>query len=100
MAVMDLVTAIGLAAAFCTTVANFPQLKKAWTSGSTDDLSLKMLSLLATGLALWLLYGVFRKDTVIILANVASLAMVLAILYFKLRDMWKGPRDAEAQGRS
>jgi MtN3 and saliva related transmembrane protein len=95
---MDLVTGIGLAAAFCTTAANFPQLKKAWRSGSTDDLSVKMLSLLATGLTLWLIYGVFRKDMVIILANTASLVMVLAILYFKLRDMWKGPRDAKAEG--
>jgi hypothetical protein len=32
---------IGLAAAVCTTAANLPQLKKAWTTGQTDDISLK-----------------------------------------------------------
>ena len=31
-------TVIGLAAAACTTAANLPQLKKAWTTGETDDL--------------------------------------------------------------
>jgi MtN3 and saliva related transmembrane protein len=89
---MDLVTGIGLAAAFCTTIANFPQLKKCWETGSTGDLSWKMLATLATGLALWLLYGIFRKDIVIILANVASLALVLGILFFKVRELWRSAR--------
>jgi KUP system potassium uptake protein len=30
-------TVIGLVAAACTTAANFPQLKKAWTTGQTDE---------------------------------------------------------------
>jgi hypothetical protein len=38
-------TVIGLAAAVCTTTANLPQLKKAWTTGQTDDISLKTLLL-------------------------------------------------------
>jgi MtN3 and saliva related transmembrane protein len=46
-------TVIGLAAAVCTTAANLPQLKKAWTTGQTDDISLKMLLLLGCGLGLW-----------------------------------------------
>jgi uncharacterized protein with PQ loop repeat len=48
-------TVIGLAAAVCTTGANLPQLKKAWTTGETDDISLKTLLLLACGLGLWVL---------------------------------------------
>lgn len=40
-------TLIGLAAAVCTTAANLPQLKKAWTTGQTDDISLTMLLLLS-----------------------------------------------------
>jgi uncharacterized protein with PQ loop repeat len=31
------VTAIGLAAAICTTAANVPQLIKAWSTQETDD---------------------------------------------------------------
>ena len=78
-------TVIGLAAAVCTTVANVPQLKKAWTTGETDDLSLKMLLLLGSGLGLWVFYGVLRGDVVIILANGISLALLSVLLYLKLR---------------
>jgi MtN3 and saliva related transmembrane protein len=52
---------IGLAAAVCTTAANLPQLKKAWTTGETDDISLKTLLLLGSGLGLWVLYGLLRE---------------------------------------
>ena len=61
-------TVVGLAAAVCTTAANVPQLKKAWTTGQTDDLSMNMLFVLACGLALWVAYGVLQKDIVINLA--------------------------------
>jgi len=77
-------TVIGLAAAVCTTAANVPQLKKAWTTGQTDDISLKMLLLLACGLALWVVYGVLQEDIVIILANGVSLALLAGLLYLKL----------------
>lgn len=78
------ITVIGLAAAVCTTGANLPQLKKAWTTGQTDDLSLNMLVLLASGVGLWVAYGVLREDIVIILANGVSLALLLALLCLKI----------------
>jgi len=73
-------------AAFCTTVSYFPQLKKCWQTGHTGDLSLRMLSILAAGIAMWTLYGVLKSDIVIIVANAVSLALLLGILYFKLRE--------------
>ena len=42
-------TVIGLTAAVFTTAANLPQLKKVWTTGETDDLSLKTLLLFGAG---------------------------------------------------
>ena len=77
-------TVIGLAAAVCTTGANLPQLKKAWTTGQTDDISLNMLLLFTSGLGLWVVYGVLREDIVIILANGISLALLAALLSLKL----------------
>ena len=77
-------TVIGLAAAVCTTAANLPQLKKAWTTGQTDDISLKMLMLFACGVGLWVVYGVLQKDIIIILANGVSLALLAGLLYLKL----------------
>ena len=82
---MDFTTAIGGAAAFCTTVSYFPQLKKCWETGQAGDLSLKMFLILASGVALWAVYGVMKTDYVIIAANVTSLCLLLGILYFKLR---------------
>jgi MtN3 and saliva related transmembrane protein len=78
-------TVIGLAAAVCTTAANLPQLKKAWTTGQTDDISLKTLLLFACGLVLWVAYGALQKDVVIILANGISLALVAGLVYLKLQ---------------
>ena len=72
---------IGAAAAFCTTVSYIPQLKKVWTTGETGDLSLKMLLLLAAGLALWMIYGFMRADLVIIAANAVSLATGVALMH-------------------
>ena len=54
-------TFIGLTAAVCTTAANLPQLKKAWVTGQTDDLSLKTLLLFGSGLVLWIIYGVLQR---------------------------------------
>jgi MtN3 and saliva related transmembrane protein len=83
---MDPTTLVGGAAAICTTVSYFPQLKKCWKTGQAGDLSFKMFAILATGVALWAVYGFLKSDLVIIVANVTSLALLLGILYFKLRE--------------
>ena len=88
---INLVTAIGLAAAVCTSAANWPQLKKAWVTGETADLSLKTLLLFGCGLVLWVTYGVLRQDFVIILANGVSLSLLGALLFLKLRHLRSGP---------
>lgn len=82
-----LATAIGLLAAFCTTVSYVPQVKKCWQTGRTGDLSLKMFSILSAGIGLWVVYGLLQGDAVIVLANGVSLAMLGIILVFKLREI-------------
>jgi MtN3 and saliva related transmembrane protein len=42
---------------------------------------------LASGVALWVVYGFLKADFVIILANATSLALQLGILYFKVREL-------------
>lgn len=85
-----LTTLIGLAAALCTTLSYVPQLRKCWRTGKATDLSLTMFATLATGVALWIVYGILQSDPVIILANVASLSLLLSILFFKCRELWSG----------
>ena len=87
---MSLVTLVGLVAAFCTTVSYVPQIRKIWATGETEDISLKMFLILAAGIALWVVYGVLQRDIVIILANSVSLAFLAAILFFKLRNVFRG----------
>jgi MtN3 and saliva related transmembrane protein len=89
-------TLIGAAAAFCTTVSYIPQLQKCWRTGETGDLSLKMLLLLATGLGLWLAYGLMRADAIIMIANAVSLALLGGIMFFKIRGA-KAAHGAETQ---
>ena len=82
---MDFTTLIGLVAAFCTTVSYYPQLKKCWATGSAGDLSSKTFLTLSAGVGLWVVYGFLKNDFVIIIANAVSLALLMGILYFKLR---------------
>jgi len=83
---LNIETLVGLAAAICTTVSYIPQVKKAWQTGSTGDLSLKMLLILASGIALWVVYGLLKSDAVIIGANTVSLLLLASLLVFKLRE--------------
>ena len=83
---LSIETLIGFAAAFCTTVSYIPQVKKCWQTGSTGDLSLKMLLILATGIALWVVYGILKGDMVIIIANSVSLLLLCNLVVFKVRE--------------
>ena len=82
---MTPVTLLGLAAAFCTTIAYLPQVVQAWRTRSTKDLSLPMLLVLTTGLLLWLIYGAIIRDVPLIAANSVTFVLTGTILYFKLR---------------
>lgn len=78
---------IGLVAAALTTLAFLPQVLQTWRSRSTDGLNLLMLSVLATGVLLWFIYGIAGNQLPVILANGATLVLVLILLGFKLRDV-------------
>ena len=57
-----------------------------------------MLSLLSTGVALWLIYGLLKGDWVIIAANAATLALVGILAILKLREHGrKKARSAPAE---
>jgi len=81
----DVISALGAAAAFCTTAAYLPQLVRAWRTRSTRDISLPWIVLLVTGVALWLIYGILIGDGPLIAANGVTLCFTASILYLKLR---------------
>jgi MtN3 and saliva related transmembrane protein len=86
-------TLVGFVAAFCTTVSYIPQVNKCWQTGSSGDLSLKMLLILATGIALWVVYGFLKGDMVIIAANTVSVLLLLNLVFFKMRENASGKRQ-------
>jgi MtN3 and saliva related transmembrane protein len=45
-----------------------------------------MFSILAVGIALWVVYGSLQADLVIVVANITSFALLMKILWFKLRE--------------
>jgi MtN3 and saliva related transmembrane protein len=85
MPAFDVMTAVGLIAAACTTFSFLPQAMQAWRTRSTKDISLGMFSVMTFGVALWVIYGVARMDVPLIAANVITFGFAATILYLKLR---------------
>jgi MtN3 and saliva related transmembrane protein len=79
-------TLIGGAAAFGTTCAWLPQLIKTWKTRSAEDFSWSYLAMFTTGVALWLVYGILRKDAVVLAANGVTLVLVATVLFVKIRE--------------
>lgn len=82
---VDLVQAIGLIAACCTTFAFVPQAVRAVRTRQTKDISLLTFLMLVIGILLWLAYGVMIGDLPLILSNAITLGLASAILAVKLR---------------
>ena len=81
---MDALTALGLTAATLTTCSFVPQLTRIWRTKSAHDLSYGMFSAFSLGILLWLIYGVFRDDLPIIVANGITLVLSVTILLLKI----------------
>jgi MtN3 and saliva related transmembrane protein len=81
---MDL-TVLGLIAGGLTTIAFVPQMIQTWQTRSAKDVSFVMLITFISGLFLWLIYGILRRDIAIVAANGVTLIFNLVILELKIR---------------
>ena len=72
---------IGVVAATLTMFSFVPQIVRAVRLKSVKDVSVVMVTQLALGVALWIVYGVYRRDPIIITANIVSLSTLLILLY-------------------
>lgn len=77
---------ISYAAASLTTLAFLPQAVKALREHDTRSLSLGMYAIFTTGVALWGVYGWLRGDWAIVIANLITGALCVAILTAKIRN--------------
>jgi MtN3 and saliva related transmembrane protein len=78
-----LISIIGVAAAALTTSSFLPQIVKAYRTKSMEDVSRYLMSMFATGTVLWMIYGIFKADLVIIGANAVAAAFNMILLYMK-----------------
>jgi MtN3 and saliva related transmembrane protein len=82
---------IGYSAAVLTTLSFIPQVWRTWTTRDVAGISLGMYAVFATGVFLWLVYGLMEGAWPIVVANAVTLALALAILAMKIRWNSKEP---------
>jgi MtN3 and saliva related transmembrane protein len=82
---MHLITLLGFVAGTLTTLSFLPQVHKAWRTKRCDDLSMGMLLSFGAGVSLWTVYGLLLHARPVIVANVVTLALLVALVYLKAR---------------
>ena len=76
---------LGYLAGTLTTTALVPQVWRTFRTKDVSGISLRMYSIFTTGIAVWLAYGIFLKETPMMVANGVSLVLACAVLVMKLR---------------
>lgn len=76
---------IGAVAALITTLGWVPQVAKMARERKAGDISLIATGSIATGVLLWIVYGLLIGSWPLILANGATFLFVIAIVGMKLR---------------
>lgn len=76
---------IGGVAGVLTTISFVPQVVKTWKTKRADDISMGMLVLFVTGVALWLLYGLMVGAAPVIAANSVTVVLALVMVVLKAR---------------
>ncbi|HEX2535713.1 MAG TPA: SemiSWEET transporter [Chitinophagaceae bacterium] len=82
---MDMTKWIGIVAGALTATSLLPQLIKTLREKKADEISIVMLLVLFSGVALWIVYGVRRDDLPIIIANSVSLLINICMLVLRLK---------------
>ena len=74
------IEAIGLLAGGLGIVAWIPQIRDVWVHEQHEGISLTTFSIVTIALSLWLIYGVLVESLAMIVANVFTLTVILAVL--------------------
>ena len=86
---MNIVDCVGSFAATCTTIAFIPQAVKSYRTRDLSGISLPMYAIFTLGVALWLVYGLFKQDWPIIIANAITVALSAMIMVLKMVETIK-----------
>ena len=77
---------IGICAGLFTTTSFIPQIIQIWRARSASGISFPMYVIMAIGVSLWIIYGTMIHAIAVILANSATLVLIISILVMK--KMW------------
>lgn len=73
----------GLLAGAITSMGFIPQLIRGYRTKKLDDVSYYMPAVLAIGMTMWLIYGVFQEAIAIIAANSFGIICCLVLIFLK-----------------
>lgn len=76
---------IGTVAGILVLSSFIPQLIKAYKTKKMSNVSIHLMILIASGMFLWVIYGLIRSDPVIIGTNATGFALNITLLVMKLR---------------
>jgi len=76
---------IGITAGILVLSSFIPQLHKAYKTKRMLDVSIYLMGLIASGMFLWVVYGIIRKDPVIIVTNASGFILYIILMILKLR---------------
>lgn len=74
------VEAIGLVAGGLGIIAWVPQIREVWVHRRHEGISLPTFALVSVALLLWLVYGLIAESPAMIIANIATLTVILAVV--------------------
>ena len=80
---MEITQITGIAAGVITCFSMVPQLVKVIREKKADDVSPWMLIILIFGLAMWVTYGIMKKDWPIIITNAFSCVLNITVLILR-----------------
>jgi MtN3 and saliva related transmembrane protein len=89
-----LIKSVGYLAGTGTTLSFLPQMIRVVRTGSVSDLSIYMFLIHSSGVSLWIVYGIFMKDSIILLFNAITMLFNLVILSVFLKSFLTVSNDA------
>ncbi len=81
----NIILAVGITASVCSAISLLPQLIKIAKEKKAEAISLPMLGVLLLGLCTWIVYGVMKKDAIIITSNAISVGLNVATIILSLK---------------
>ncbi len=82
---MDWIDVLGLIAGTASTIMVVPQILKIWKTKDAGDVSQRMFIMASIGVALWLVYGIFKQDIALMVTNSVGLLLNVILLILKFR---------------